>query len=286
MNRTLSARGPRVLAALLLATVLTPAATPVAGILVPAASAATLPPAAPHHHGSMVNQREGRGPRLLGYLSLPKGEGTHPGIVAIQEWWGLDDWVKAQADSLAAHGYVVFATDLYDGKVAYDQETAHQLMSGLVDEDVMAKLRASVQFLREREDVRAHAIGVIGWCMGGKYAIRFAAADPGIRACVLYYGAPLTDPRATRNIQAPVLGNYGAEDEGIPPEQVKKFEAALRKAGKSTDFKVYPGAGHAFANENNPWGGYRPDAAKDAWQRTLAFLDRELKRASLPGRKG
>lgn len=279
MNRILPPRGRRVLVTLLLL-----GAAAWGALASTAARAATLPKAQPHR-GSMINQREGKGPRLLGYLSLPKGAGTHPAIVAIQEWWGLDDWVKAQADSLAAHGYVVFAPDLYAGKVAYDQETAHQLMSGLVDEDVMALLRAAVDFLRSREDVRAQAIGVIGWCMGGKYAIRLAAADPGIRACVVYYGAPLTDPTSIRNIQAAMLGNYGAQDQGIPPDQVKKFEAALRKAGKKADFKIYPGAGHAFANENNPWGGYRPEAAEDAWQRTLSFLNRELKRASLPGKR-
>ena len=273
MNRTLPSRGPRTLAALLLA-----------GALVStSAHAATLPKPLPHR-GGIFTQKEGK-IRLSGYLSLPKGAGTHPGIVAIQEWWGLDDWVKAQADSLAAHGYVVLAPDLYAGRVAYDQETAHQLMSGLVDEDVMAILRAAVDHLRSREDVRAQAIGVIGWCMGGKYAIRLAASDPGIRACVMYYGAPLTDPAQIRNLQASVLGNFGALDQGPSPEQVKKFEAALRKADKPVDFKIYPGAGHAFANENNPWGGYRPAAARDAWQRTLAFFDRELKRASLPGRK-
>ena len=273
MNRTLPSRGPRTFAALLLA-----------GALVStSAHAATLPKPLPHR-GGIFTQKEGK-IRLSGYLSLPKGAGTHPGIVAIQEWWGLDDWVKAQADSLAAHGYVVLAPDLYAGRVAYDQETAHQLMSGLVDEDVMAILRAAVDHLRSREDVRAQAIGVIGWCMGGKYAIRLAASDPGIRACVMYYGAPLTDPAQIRNVQASVLGNFGALDQGPSPEQVKKFEAALRKADKPVDFKIYPGAGHAFANENNPWGGYRPAAERDAWQRTLAFFDRELKRASLPGRK-
>ncbi|HYR53016.1 MAG TPA: dienelactone hydrolase family protein [Candidatus Dormibacteraeota bacterium] len=278
MNRIHPSPGRSVLAALFLLAAWGPLASH-------AAHGATLPtPQA--HRGGMINQKEGKGPRLLGYLSLPKGAGTHAGIVAIQEWWGLNDWVKAQADSLAAHGYVVFAPDLYDGKVAYDQETAHQLMSGLVEEDGMAKLRAAVDFLRSREDVRAHAIGVIGWCMGGNYAIRLAAADPGIRACVMYYGAPLNDPASIRNIQAAILGNYGAEDQGLSPEQVKKFEAALRTAGKSADFKIYPGAGHAFANEDNPWGGYRPAAAKDAWQRTVAFFDRYLKRASLPGKRG
>jgi carboxymethylenebutenolidase len=224
------------------------------------------------------------GTRVMGYLSLPKGAGTHAGVVVIQEWWGLNDWVKQQADSLAAHGYVAFAPDLYRGKVAYDEATAHQLMSGLIEDQALATLRAAADFLRGRQDVRANAIGVIGWCLGGRYSIRLAAADPGIRACVAYYGAPITDPKAIQGIQASMLGNYGGDDQGPSPDQVKQFEAALRQAGKSVDFKIYPGAPHAFANENNPWGGYRPAAAKDAWARTVAFLERDLKRASLPGR--
>jgi carboxymethylenebutenolidase len=261
-------------ATLLLACV---ALAPVAGF------AATLP----HTYagkGSMIQMREGDA-KFSGYLSLPKGAGTHPGIVVVHEWWGLNDWVKQQADSLAAHGYVALAPDLYKGKVAYDEETAHQLMSGLVEEEAIATLRAAADFLRSRDDVRANGIGVIGWCLGGRYAIRLAAADPGIRAAVIYYGAPITDPASIRGIQAAMLGNFGAEDKGPSPEQVKEFEAALRSAGKKVDFKIYPGAGHGFGNVNNPWGGYRPAATKDAWKRTLAFLDRELKRASLPGRK-
>jgi carboxymethylenebutenolidase len=220
--------------------------------------------------------------RIHGYLALPRGEGTHAAVIVIHEWWGLNDWVKQQADSLAKHGYVAFAADLYKGSVANDEETAHQLVSGLAEDDAMRTLRASADFLRSRSDVRAHAIGVLGWCMGGKYAIRAAAADPGLRACVMYYGAPITDPATIRGIQAAVLGNFGGDDKGPSPTQVKEFEAALKKAGKKADFKIYSGAGHAFANVNNPWGGYREAAAKDAWKRTLAFLDKELKKASVP----
>jgi carboxymethylenebutenolidase len=98
----------------------------------------------------------------------------------------------------------------------------------------------------------------------------------------MYYGAPITDKAAIRGIQAAILGNFGAEDKGPTPDQVKTFQAALKKAGKRADFKIYPGAPHAFANVNNPWGGYREAAAKDAWKRTLAFFDKELKKASVP----
>ena len=222
---------------------------------------------------------------LRGYLALPKGGGTHPAIIVIQEWWGVNDWVKEQADSLAQHGYIAFAVDLYKGRVARDAESAHQYMSGLSEDEAIATLRRAGDFLRSRDDVRAQAIGVIGWCMGGRYSIRLAAADPNIRACVMYYGAPITDPAAIRRIQAPVLGSFGGADEGPTPDQVRAFEKALVAAGKKVDFKIYPGAGHAFANVNNPWGGYREDAAKDAWNRTLAFLDRNLKKGSIPKKK-
>lgn len=222
--------------------------------------------------------------KVSGYLALPQGEGTHPGVIVIQEWWGLNDWVKKQADRLAAEGYVAFAVDLYKGQVAKDNDTAHQLMSGLDEAEAVAMLRAGADFLRGRSDVRANAIGAIGWCMGGKYAIRLAAADPGIRAVVMYYGAPLTDPGAIRGVQAAVLGNFGGQDKGPSPEQVRDFEKALKKAGKKVDFKIYPGANHAFGNETNAFGTYDPAATKDAWSRTRAFLKRELKIASLPKR--
>jgi len=249
------------------------------------AQAATRPRPAYKGKGNMLQTTQD-GIRVAGYLALPKGAGTHAGIVVIQEWWGLNDWVKQQTDSLAQHGYVAFAPDLYKGKVAYDESTAHQLMSGMDETESMKTLRAAADFLRSRQDVRANGIGVIGWCLGGRYALREAAADPGIRACVAYYGAPITDTAAIEAMQAAVLGNYGGADEGIPAAAVREFEASLRKMGKKADFKIYPGAPHAFANQNNPWGGYRPAAARDAWSRTLAFLNRELKLASLPGRKG
>ena len=230
--------------------------------------------------GEMITFPKGSGTNG-GYLAVPKGEGTHPGVVVVHEWWGISDWVKGQTDTLAAMGYVALAVDLY-GKVAKDNDEAHQLMSGLVEEDAVASLRAGADYLRSRKDVRAQAIGTIGWCMGGKYSIRLAAADPGIRACVMYYGAPITDEAKIKGIQAAVLGNFGGEDQGPKPEAVKAFEDALQKAGKRVDFKIYPGASHAFANSTNPFGTYKPDAAKDAWDRTAKFFDKELKKASVP----
>jgi carboxymethylenebutenolidase len=220
--------------------------------------------------------------KINGYLALPKGAGTHAALVVVHEWWGLSPWVKQQADSLAKHGYAALAVDLYDGKVATTSEDAHQYMSGLTDSDAVEKLAAAAAYLRGRDDVRGHAVGTIGWCMGGKYAIRLAAEDPAIRATVMYYGAPITDEEEIQAIQGPVLGHFGAADKGPTAAQAREFEAALAKAGKKAEFHIYEGAGHAFANPGNAFGGYRKEATRTAWKRTLAFLDRELKRASIP----
>jgi carboxymethylenebutenolidase len=211
-----------------------------------------------------------------GYLALPSGAGTHPAIIVIQEWWGLNDWVKQQADRFASQGYVALAPDLYRGKVATDPNMAHELMRGMPQDRAMSDLRGAFNYLADRKDVDAKRIAVIGWCMGGGYAIDFAIAEPRLAAAVMNYGHTLTDPATIAKLHPPLLGNFGAEDRGIPPADVSAFEAALKKAGKSVDFKVYPGAGHAFMNPNNT-GGYVEGAAKDAWARIDAFLTHHMR---------
>jgi carboxymethylenebutenolidase len=212
------------------------------------------------------------------FLATPEGKGPFPAVIVIHEWWGLDDWVKGQARALAKEGYVALAPDLYRGKVTSKQEEAHQLMSGLPSDRALRDLKAAYASLAGRPDVKKDRIGAIGWCMGGRYALSLAVEEPKLAAAVAYYGAPPTEPAAIARIQAPILGSFGAEDKGPSPEQVKAFEAELKKAGKKADIKIYEGAGHAFANPNNPWGGYREPAAKDAWSRTVAFLAAHLKK--------
>ncbi|HSD29653.1 MAG TPA: dienelactone hydrolase family protein [Vicinamibacteria bacterium] len=212
-----------------------------------------------------------------GLLVTPEGKGPYPALVVVQEWWGLDDWVKDQARALAKEGYVALAVDLYRGKVTAKQEEAHQLMMGTPPERALRDLQAGVAYLQSHPAVRKDRIGAIGWCMGGGYTLQLATVEPKLAAAVAYYGLPPTDPAKIAATQAPVLGNYGAEDKGPSAEQVRAFEAAMKKAGKAVDIKIYPGAGHAFANVNNPWGGYRKEAAADAWARTTAFLAKHLK---------
>ena len=213
-----------------------------------------------------------------GLLVTPEGKGPFPSAIVIQEWWGLNDWVKDQARALAKEGYVALAVDLYRGKVATKQEDAHQLMMGTPPDQALRDLRAGFAYLEALPAVKKDRIGSIGWCMGGRYSLQLATVEPTLAADVAYYGAPPTDPAAIAAIHAPVMGNFGAEDKGPTPDQALAFEAAMKKAGKTIDVKVYPGAGHAFANVNNPWGGYRKEAAEDAWARTTAFLAKYLKK--------
>ena len=245
------------------------------GWLAAAAVAIALPAAAAEQKVTFKSGDD----TVAGILYTPDKAGPAPGVLVIHEWWGLDDWVKQQAQNLAKEGYAALAVDLYRGKVTDKQEEAHQLMMGTPRDRALRDLKAAYAFLQARSGVNRDRIGVIGWCMGGMYAMALAAEEPGLDAVVAYYGAPPTDPAAIAKIQAPVLGNFGGEDKGPSPEQVKAFEAAMKKAGKSVDVKIYPGAGHAFANVNNPWKGYREEAAKDAWSRTVAFFAKHLKRA-------
>lgn len=211
-----------------------------------------------------------------GYLALPSGGGKHPAVIVIQEWWGLNDWVKMQTERLADQGYVALAVDLYRGKVAATQELAHELSRGLPEDRALSDLRAGFNVLAKRKDVDARHIGVIGWCMGGGYALSLAIAEPRLAAAVINYGRLVTDPAKLKRIHAPILGNFGEEDRGIPPADVRAFEAALAQEGKAADIKIYPGAGHAFLNETNK-GGYRAEAARDAQSRIDAFFASHLR---------
>jgi len=213
-----------------------------------------------------------------GFLATPAGKGPFPAVLVIHEWWGLDEWVKDQARALAREGYVALAPDLYRGKVTANPEEAHQLMMGAPQDRILRDLKAAYAWLQVLSDVKKDRIGAIGWCMGGRWTLELATKEPTLAAVVAYYGAPPTDPAAIARIKAPILGNFGGDDKGPAPDQVRAFEEAMKKAGKSVDIKIYDGAGHAFANVNNPWGGYREAAAKDAWARTTAFLAAKLKK--------
>lgn len=211
-----------------------------------------------------------------GLLYLPKGPGPHPALVVIHEWWGLNDWVKDEAAQYASQGYVALAVDLYHGKVATDPETAHELMRGLPQDQGVRDLVSAVKYLESRKDVNPRRVGAVGWCMGGTYAMQLAIAAPSLKAVAINYGALATDKADLAKIHAAILGNFGAQDQGIPPEAVHKFEASMKALGHPVDAKIYPDAGHAFENQNNK-GGYRPADAADAMARMDRFFAAKLK---------
>jgi len=226
--------------------------------------------------GKQVSYKSGD-ENVQALIYVPAGKGPFPGIIAIHEWWGLNDWIKEEASNLAKEGYVVLAVDLYRGKVADNAETAHELMRGVPEDRASRDLKAAFDYLSSRNDVNKDRIGAIGWCMGGGYSLDVALLEPTLAADVINYGHLATDPNELRKINAPILGLFGAQDKGITPDDVRKFEAQMKQVGKKVEVKVYADAGHAFENPNNK-AGYRPADAADAWQRTIRFFSANLQK--------
>ncbi len=214
---------------------------------------------------------------VKGVVYTPEGKGPFPALIVIHEWWGLNDWVKEQASKLADQGYVTLAVDLYRGRIATTPEEAHEIMRGVPEDRAKRDLAAAFSYLASMSDVKKNKIGAIGWCMGGGYALDVALQEPTLAADVINYGHLATDPAALKQINAPILGLFGAQDRGITPDDVHKFGEMLDKLGKKIDITIYPDAGHAFENPNNK-GGYREADAQDAWKKTLAFLEENLKK--------
>ena len=209
------------------------------------------------------------------FLAVPSGKGPFPAIVVIHEWWGLNDWVKANARRFAEKGYVALAVDLYRGKVADNPDLAHELMRGVPEDRAERDLKAAVAYLRSRQDVDPRRIGAIGWCMGGCYSLALALKQSDLTAAVVCYGRLATDKAALGNIGASIYGIFGGQDGGIPVKDVRQFEQTLRELGTKVEIHVYENAGHAFMNPNNK-KGYRETDAKDAWARIDAFFQRRL----------
>ncbi len=232
----------------------------------------------PALHGTMVDLAGGRA-----YLSLPAGAGPHPGLVVIQEWWGLNDHIKHWADRLAADGYAALAVDLFDGKVAVDRDEAFQLVSSVNEGRVMEILAAGHAFLKSDPRVAAPTTGSIGWCFGGAWSLRLAIAEPDLDAAVIYYGRLVDDPAQLGRIGAKICGIFGTQDEGIPPAAVASFDAALTAAAVEHEIHSYDAA-HAFANPSNSI--YDEKNAAAAWEVVRAFLAKHVKAETAPDSAG
>ena len=213
---------------------------------------------------------------VQGILYTPQGKGPFPAVIVIHEYWGLNDWVKEQAQRISDLGYIALAVDLYRGKVATNPDEAHELMRGVPEDRAARDLHAAFEYLKSQPNVKPDRIASIGWCMGGGYSLDVALTEPTLRAAVINYGHLATDPAMLKKINASILGIFGGQDRGIPVDDVKKFEKTLKDMGKDVTIVIYPDAGHAFENPNNK-AGYRPNDAADAWNRTVKFFAEKLK---------
>jgi carboxymethylenebutenolidase len=228
--------------------------------------------------GEMV-EFASNGGTASGYLATPE-QLPAPGVLVLQEWWGLVPQIKATCDRLAAEGFVALAPDLYHGEMAHhtEMDKAGELMNALPPDRSARDMGAAVDYLLADADVSGESVGVVGFCMGGMLALVVAAQQGDkIGAVVPYYGAPLGDDAPDwTGLTAPVLGHYGAEDSFFPLAECQKVADAIEAEGKEVTFVVYPGMAHAFANEEDPLGNYDEEAAQQAWARTVDFLRAEL----------
>jgi len=217
------------------------------------------------------------GTTVTGYLSRPAGaEGPVPGLIVIHEWWGLNDNIRAMTDRLAGEGYIALAVDLYGGQMAADPDGAQSLMQAAMQNVPAAEENLRQAFTYLKEEAGATRVGTIGWCFGGGWSLNTALLLPDqVEATVIYYGRVTDDRAGLATLQMPILGLFGGEDQGIPVDSVKVFEEALDSLGKNAEIHIYEGADHAFANPSGM--NYQPDAAADAWQKTVAFLAEHLK---------
>lgn len=211
----------------------------------------------------------------IGYVAVPEAEdGTiFPGIIMIHEWWGLNENIKEMAEELASHGYVVLAVDLYGTEAATTSDQARQLTSSYDPETGIANMNAAISYLEQEYGVEK--VGSIGWCFGGGQSLALALSNSNMDATVIYYGSITSDRERLSSISWPVLGIFAGLDAGIPVESVQEFDAALDELGIPNEIYIYPGVNHAFANPSGE--RYAPEETKDAWQKTVSFLDGVLK---------
>jgi carboxymethylenebutenolidase len=211
-----------------------------------------------------------------GYLAKPES-GSGPGLVVIQEWWGLDDHIADIVDRFAAEGFVALAPDLFGGQVAHDTDEAGALMEQLPVDQAARDLAGAVDYLLAADEVTSAKVGAVGFCMGGGFVLQLAAQQGDkIGAAVPFYGVGPAVPDQFRGITAPVQGHYGESDGFYPVDDARKQEQQMREESQGeVEFFYYP-AGHAFHNDKDKMGTYNAQAAGQAWQRTVEFLRANL----------
>jgi len=226
----------------------------------------------------MIEFKRPDGELLKGYLAEPSDKVNAPGIVVIQEWWGLDDEVKSVADRLAKAGYRALVPDLYRGKLALEAKEAEHLMGDLNFGDAAGQdIRGAVQYLKATGSKK---VAVTGFCMGGALTVLSACNVPELDATIVWYGYPPLEYVNTSGITKPMMAHWASHDDFFAISGVDQLEAKLTEAGAKHEFYRYD-AKHAFANPKSDSRGlpplaYNVKAATLAWDRTMAFLKKNL----------
>lgn len=210
----------------------------------------------------------------MGYLARPGDGGKHPGVIVIQEFWGLDGHIRDIAERFAREGFVALAPDLYHGTFATEPDEARKLAMNMNREQAVKDLLGALKRLQSMDEVSPKKIGCIGFCMGGSLTLALAAASPDVAAAAPFYAGMQPGRDQIAKIEAEVFAFFGGDDAGIPIEKVREFETNLRETGRNGVVKVYDGAPHSFFNDTKP--SYRPAAAHDAWERSLDLFRRVL----------
>jgi carboxymethylenebutenolidase len=222
--------------------------------------------------GKMV-EFPSNGTKTSAYLAVPPS-GKGPGVLVIQEWWGLVRHIKNVCDRFAAEGFTALAPDMYHGKTANEPDGAGKLFMALNIAQAEKDLRGAAQYLAGQSSTKK--LGAVGFCMGGQLALYAATLNPSIGACVNFYGIhPNVKPDYSK-LSGPVLGLFAEKDGFVTPQVAKETDAAIKKAGKPSEIHIYPGVDHAFFNDERP-DAYNKPAADDAWKRTLTFFRAHVK---------
>lgn len=217
---------------------------------------------------------QGNGRTYRGYVSDPASGG--PGVVVVQEWWGLNDHVKDICDRFAAAGFAALAPDIYQGKLATSPNEAGKLMMALEIQEAEKNLNGAIQALLSHPSCTSKTVGVVGFCMGGQLAMYAAATNPEqVSVCVNFYGIHPNVKPPYSQLKAAVLGLFGEKDSSVDAKAVEELRKELTTAGKMFEFHTYKNVGHAFFNDTRPV--YDEESARDAWRRTIDFLRKHVK---------
>jgi carboxymethylenebutenolidase len=219
-------------------------------------------------------QFQSNGSEMPGYLARPEGDGPFPGVIVVQEWWGLEDHIKDVARRFAAEGFAALAPDLYRGKVAQEPDEAQKMMMALDMNRASQELVKAADYLASQPFLRGRGIGTIGFCMGGGLALTLACDSPHVRATAPFYGANPNPVEKVQNLRGPVLAVYAEHDDWINAQVREQLRQALEQHGKQHEIHVYPGTHHAFFNDTRDI--YNRGAATDAWGRVITLFRESL----------